>query len=146
MQGQTEITIGKGKDAVKYGVLFNNLAISEASSVFGIDLRTFNFMKSSAELTMLVYCGIVAYCAKYQEKPISWSDYYDKVETDKIGIEQFEKAAKAFEESTVMGKFVEAVNQRIAEIKSETESEKKKEAKKKAIQSLKKGKLQSTEV
>jgi hypothetical protein len=145
MQGQTEIKIGKGKDSVTYGVLFNNLAIVEAESVFGVDLRTFNFMKSKAELIILVYCGIVASCAKWQIKPISWTDFYEKVENDEIGIEEFNKAIKAFDESAIMGKFVKAMNDTLESLKEKAETEKKKKANKKAIASLKKGKSPSIE-
>ena len=141
MQGQTEINIGKGKDSVTYGVLFNNLALGEASHRFGVDLRSFNFLKSVSELTILVYCGIVAFCAKYQEKPISWSDFYDKIDSDEIEPKEFEKAIKAFQESTVMSNFIQEVQAIANKIASEGETEKKK----KAIASLKKGKLQSTE-
>ena len=141
MQGQTEIKIGKGEDAVTYGVLFNNLALGEASHRFGVDLRTFNFLKSVSELSILVYCGIVAFCAKYQEKPISWSEFYDKIESDEIEPKEFEKAIKAFQESTVMSNFIQEVQAIANKIASEGETEKKK----KAIASLKKGKLQSTE-
>jgi hypothetical protein len=137
MQGQTEIKIGKGEGAITYGVLFNNLALGEASHRFGVDLRSFNFLKSVSELTILVYCGIVAFCAKYQEKPISWSDFYDKIEADEIDPKEFEKAIKAFQESTVMSNFIQAIANKIA-----TEETQKK---KKAVASLKKGKLQSTE-
>ena len=141
MQGQTEIKIGKGEGAITYGVLFNNLALGEASHRFGVDLRSFNFLKSVSELTILVYCGIVAFCAKYQEKPISWSDFYDMIEADEIDPKEFEKAIKAFQESTVMSNFI----QQVQAIANKIESEEKTEKKKKAIQSLKKGKLPSIE-
>ena len=140
MNGQTEIKLGLGKDAVTYGVLFNNQSIAEAEVSFGVDLRTFNFLKSPTEMIILIYCGIVSFCAKYRQVPIKWDDFYELVENNAIDKEQVIPIVKAFQESTVMTTFIKSVADALEKYNNSQSTEKKK----KAIQSLKKGKLPST--
>lgn len=136
MQNQTEITIGKGENAVKYGILFNNLAIMEAETSFGVDLRNFNFMKSATEMTILIYCGIVAFCAKYRVKPIDWIEFYEMAENNEIEPTQVASIVETFRDSTVVTEFIKTVSDALEKINKDQSVEKKKEAR--AL--LKKGK------
>jgi hypothetical protein len=144
MQNETEITIGKGKDAVKYGILFNNYAIMEAETSFGVDLRKFNFIKSPSEMIILFYCGIIAYCAKYRIKPIDWEQFYDLADSGEIETGQIKGIVEAFQNSTVISNFIKSVGEAVEEFNKKNEKEAETEKKKTAKASLKKGILPST--
>ena len=120
MQGKTEIKI----DGLSYGIIFNNLAIGEAFTRFGLNPLS-GEIKGIFAILKLIYCGMVAYAEMNNKDVPTYEIFLEHYANDEIDQTQFEGIFKAFTESKVVSATLQQANELAGDTKKKVNPKKK---------------------